>query len=227
MELEAGGRKVTFNWMNPRNPFGTGEAHRKMRVVLKSPIGLHPLCWLFRAPDGGLSFGFPKNFYAGYTGTGFLKNAGELQRITADNLGHMAIEKRISPHVTLHPSGICHLRTERHKPLVEYTLAGWFPVTKEFDFIHAHSDPIFRLPTVAQARTRDSVIPFPSENLSAYLRIDILPRDPGPRHAMKFDTTVVVLGGPDYVVRMSIYHDEPISAQLLINTLVPHIEKEK
>src|SRR5262245_12998906 len=130
--------------MNPRNPFGTGEAHRKMRVVLKSPLGLHPLCWFFRAADGSLSFGFPKNFYAGCKGTGFIDGNGELQRTTAENLDHIEMEKRFSPHVTLHPSGICHLRTERHKPLLEYNIGQWYPATKEFDLIHAHSDPIFR-----------------------------------------------------------------------------------
>jgi hypothetical protein len=219
MELEAGGRKFTFN-MN--NPFGTGEGHRRLRIVLKSPLGLHPLCWLFRAIDGSLSFGFPKNFYAGYTGTGFFNKAGKLQRTTAENLEHIAMEKRISPHVTLHPSGICHLRTERHKPLVEYKIPEWYPVTKEFDFIHAYSDPIVRLPTVQQARSRDNVLPFNSEHHSAYVRIEILPAAPG-KHAMTFDgnAMVVVSGGPDYVVRVSIYGHDSVMAQILINTSSP------
>ena len=203
--------------VSPDDPAGKGNAYRTSRILIESGVGLHAVCWMVRALDGSLSFGFSHDFTVAGLGTGKVNEDSELVPVALSAISDVPHDHRIRPHVTLHSSGVCHIRTERHEPILQHLVPGWYPVKQAFYFIHAFTDPLREIPVVEKPRKRDAVVRrFIDTNLSAYIRVEILPSDPGAADHLGLNTEVVVLVGPDYCLRTAVYHHEPVSARLYV-----------
>ena len=101
--------------------------------------------------------------------------------------------------------------------MLEQVVPEWYPVKVPFDLIHAFTDPLREMPVVEKQRKRDAIVRrFSDVNLSAYVRVEILPRDPGETEHLKLHTECVMSVGPDYCVRTAIYHHDAVSACLFV-----------
>jgi len=108
------------------------------------------------------------------------------------------------------------MRVDRHKPILEHMISGWYPVNRKFDFIHAYTDPLNQIPLVKIPRKRDAIVKgFADTKLSAYIRVEVLPHDPGEADHLLLNTEVVVSVGPDYCVRTAIY---PLNPSFFLRT---------
>jgi len=89
----------------PHDPAGTGDAYRRSRILVESQMGLHPVCWMFRASDGLLHLAFSHDFTVAGTGTAVVNEGGELIQVKLSASSDLPKDNAIKPHVSLHPSG--------------------------------------------------------------------------------------------------------------------------
>ena len=213
--------RVPLKPVVPTDPFGTSSRYRELRVLLVRPQAQHAaLCWLRRATDGSLSFGFSASItiahvgYARNTGR-TLETRGEPQRVTSP------LETRSNVHATLHPSGTCQVRAARHPPLFRYDIK-WHPVEKPFTWLYAYSPVVGMLPK-ASRRKRDALVSAPAASQCVRLRVDVLPRperiEPGTELRFSqqcLDTLFHV--GPDYVCRVGLFAQAAAPPAILLAT---------
>ena len=114
--------RVPLKTVVPADPFGTTSKYRELRILLARPREQYvALCWLRRATDGSLSFGFSGRITVEHVGiahnTGLaLEVRGDPEQVTSP------MNTRRNVHATLHPSGICQVRAEKNAPLFTHNL---------------------------------------------------------------------------------------------------------
>ena len=100
---------------------------------------------------------------------------------------------------------------------MEHNLDGWFPVKKDFVWLHGFTPPVGSLPRVQSLRTRDAVIHFTDKQLSARVQIAIFPRTPDATISL-VDPRPYTLAGltPHYIVRVSVDGHPPTDPTVIV-----------
>lgn len=204
-------------WVNPADPIGHRDRHRRCRLLLQTPTGLRRLCWTNFGTDGSLCFGFSHpNAVVGAIGDARVASDGRFLPQDERSLTEVPLEARRNPHVTLHASGVCNVRTGSHDTLTRHRIENWFPVWESFNFLHAYTDPVENLPAEARARPGDAQIPFPDNLQSAHVRVSIIAARNG-RYEYAVPQLGGVLGvGPNYAIQLSVERHDPVTACLYV-----------
>lgn len=201
----------------PGDAFGITKKYRTQRILVQIAEKLIPICWTVIAPDGSISFSLAGNTTLTETGSASLDPSGKIYFGTKNSLSNIPIKHRQNSHVTLHPSGVCHMRSEVSPPVLEYRLDGWFPVQAGFLWIQSFTLPVGSLRAVSSIRRRDAIIPFENLESSARIEVSIFPRTQ--------DASFPVLGGdfytfacisPHHIVRLTIDAHAPTEHTLII-----------
>ncbi len=216
-----------FNLVVPEDPFGTSKRYRRCRIVFKSPDGFRPFCWIGRPGDGSVVFGFSDiGFVAGEIGLARLEK-GVLVSDDKPISESIPPENRRDPHVTLHPSGVCHVRSQDRDPLFEHRLAGWYPVQREFNWLHVFSDPLLNIPATVGTKKRDAIVCVPNTTESVKLKVDILPASSCGLYECSVSSLDTLIGlGPDFAVRVEFYSHQPVQGALYVAGAPQGIDKE-
>lgn len=210
----------------PGDEAGTSEKYRRCRVIANVSGELIPICWTHLATDGSVSFGL-------YMGEEPLTEIGEASihppgKVSFDSkisIEDLPLEERKKTHVSLHPSGVCHIRFDRSKPISRHIVQDWFPVKAGFIWIQAYTAPLGSLPRTETARQRDPVMPFPNLELSARIEVAIYPRTPDASVPLVNDQVFSFVGGsPHHMVRVSIDSYKPMQSTLVIRKRLEDID---
>jgi len=208
-----------FETVSKLDPFGRGYKHRACRILFNVDGHLRKVCWVVMELDGSVSFGLSnKEFVVIETASSYLHANGHFVTEHRTNLDGVAMSDRKSAHVTLHSSGVCHMRANRAKPLFEYSLEGWYPVKTQLRWIFVFTDPVMGLPEVRTAHSRDAIVRFPDATQSARIEVDLLPQPEKPIYPLIPSAPLQTICGigAGYVVRLSVFTNPPKPACLFV-----------
>jgi hypothetical protein len=169
------------------DPFGTGYKHRACRLLVKSGDLVRKVCWVVLELDGSVSLGLSDPcFVITEMGTARLDSEGKVIARPDDAIDRVPLSARTRPHVTLHRSGVCHVRAQRETPLVHVSYGDWCPPLAEFEWLHVLTSPVAALPTIPidKIGRRDAVVPFSGQAQSLAIRVDLLPREQGGNYGL-------------------------------------------
>jgi hypothetical protein len=145
-------------------------------------------------------------------------SAGRLVDEKGPTIADVPVDARSNPHVTLHRSGVCHIRARGQEPVVRVPYGAWCPPSKELEWLYLYSDPVAVLPETPKAGPRDAVAPFARPTHSAVLRVDVLPRTGNAVPLLGGSLHTVVGFAPEYAVRASLFEHGPVRRRILIAT---------
>ena len=204
--------KVSLEPVNPSDPTGLTSRHRTCRLVLQVGKELIRVCWVALAKDGSASFGLAMgDTYITETGSASIKPDGTVTFIPASKLDNIPIKHRKNAHVTLHPSGVCHVRVNNAPPVEGHQIEGWFPVTASFVWLQAFTEPVRTLPRVAARHSQDAVLQFPSLDLSARIQAALFPRTTDVSVPLVSTEVHTLCGiGPHYFLRLTVDDHQPV-----------------
>lgn len=197
--------------------FGTTGKYRSCRVLVTDGATHRKLCWASFAPDGSIS--------AGLSDPGLV--IAEVGRARTDDHGRVVertpagdlvpnVAPRTAPHVTLHRSGLCHVRAHGQPELVRTRYDNWHPPTEPFEWFQAVSSRASTLPSVSPG-SRDVVVTVASLDTSLVARFDILPRPHAGALPFLRDAIYTAVGvGPDFMLRISLVLHAPTAPQFLL-----------
>lgn len=200
----------------PGDAAGTSKRHRTFRLVGSVNGQLIPICRTIFGKDGSVYFvlmmgdsPFAK------IGEASLKD-GKISFDSESSLEDVPVGERKKTHVSLHPEGRCHIRERVSPPVSHHNLCGWFPVRREFDWIHAYSAPIGTLPKIDKLHVRDAVMLFSSTQVSARLHVSICPRTSDGSVPLLNDKIYTFAGiSPNYIIRISV-DEHPATAPTVV-----------
>lgn len=197
--------------------FGGRFKHRSCRLLLDA-AGLRKLCWMVLERDGSVSVGISdETFVIKEIGTSLADSTGRIQDSEIVDVSRMAPHARAAPHVTLHRSGICHIRAGKYPPLIEVDYSDWCPPSVPFEWLYIFTVPARLLPAKATAGKRDAIVPFDDADQSVVIRVDILPSDSGGTYPLLDGFQAVIGIAPEYAVRFSVRSWPPIrEARILL-----------
>ena len=210
-------KKLPMMAVVPGDHAGTSKKYRTQRILVQVAGRLIPICWTVIAPDGSISFGLAGDAVLTTTGPASFDPAGRIAFETGSSLDELPVADRQKTHVTIHPTGACHLRCGNFRPVLEHELSGWFPVRAGFRWLQAFTSPVGALPVVQAIRRRDAVMPFPNLESSARIEVSIFPRTA--------DASVPLLEGefytfagisPHHIVRLIIDAHPGVVSTLII-----------
>jgi hypothetical protein len=209
--------RVVLSPVAAHDPFGRGYKHRAGRLLLDSDGVLRKLCWLVLELDGSVSLGFSDpSIVLSELGRTYADPSGRLTDDEGTVIAGLPLGARTNPHVTLHRSGECQIRTRGRDPLVQTHYGSWCPPRAELLWLYLHSDPAGGLPVARRAGPRDAIATFPNAGSSAAIRADIIPRA-GDTFSLVATALHTVIGiAPEYAVRLTLFEHAPVPRRLLI-----------
>ena len=156
------------------DPFGTAYKHRAFRLLVDVNGSLRKICWVLLERDGSVSVGLSDpGIVITEVGTVRMDPAGRVSA-APDTLGQeIPVSARTGSHVTLHRSGVCHVRTARETPLVRLDYGNWCPPPEPLEWVHLFTSPIAALPMAGKAKDRDAVFAMARADLSLGIRVDV------------------------------------------------------
>src|SRR6266850_5885485 len=158
------------------DPFGTGYKHRAFRLLADTNGSLRKVCWVLLERDGSVSVGLSDpGIVIAEVGTAHVDAAGTVLATPDASGREVPASARTGPHVTLHRSGICHVRANRQSPLVEVNYGNWCPPHEPFEWLHVFTSPLAAMLIAAKVKDRDAVITVPRTDVSLGIRVDVLP----------------------------------------------------
>jgi hypothetical protein len=209
---------LTFEPVAQIDSFGRGYRHRACRVVFQVGEIFSNVCWAVMESDGSASLGLlTPDFVPTATGISYQDAQGRLLTAKESTLEMVPLSQRTNPHITLHPSGVCHGRTGAGQPLFRCEVPGWHPVSSQFTWMHIFTGPVSSLPPVTRPGSRDAVVAFPNGSRSARIQVDLLPPIADCKCPIEPSAIHTVAGiAPGYVVRLSVFDHAPVSAALFV-----------
>jgi hypothetical protein len=206
--------------VSAHDPFGTGFKHRACRLLVKCGESIYKACWMVLERDGSVSIGLSTPaMVITELGTARVDPAGKVSAQPDLSTENIPLSARTGPHVTLHRSGVCHVRARRETPLVQTMYGDWHPPIAEFEWLQLFTSPIGIMPKgpANLIGRRDAVVPFPSADQSLVIRVDLLPRDKAGRYQLLDGALHTAVGlAPEYAVRLSTFQHTPVQPMLLI-----------
>jgi len=200
------------------DPFGVGHKHRICRLLLRVGDATHKVCWALMERDGSASFGLSTDDLTfEKTGSAYLSGDGCLLSDSGIKLDALPLQHRRNPHVTLHPTGECHMRANDAPPILRVTYGAWYPVVAGFTWLQAYTAAVDLLPVVPKPSPRDAVVAFQSGFDSARIQVDLLPRESDASFPIDQGALHTLTGvGPGLTLRISIYSHSLVRSAIFI-----------
>jgi hypothetical protein len=202
---------------------GTTPAHRKTRIYLRNKrnkADIREFGWLEFKKDGSLHFGFTdKAFRAGLMGDAVLTKDGHLHTLTQISSAGFPDNAIDNPHVSLHASGVCHVRSEGEKPVLEFNIGQWLPVEKPFLWLVIYTDPFYHLSPKHQRKGTQRnafFLDVVDINQSLLFHVDIIPRNW--RFPAQRKDVIGQSGSGRYVVRIRMGHHKAVERAIFIQS---------
>ncbi len=93
------------------DPFGTAYKHRAFRILADTNGTLKKVCWILLERDGSVSVGLSDpGIVITEVGTARMAIDGKVSSSPDPPGPEVALSAKTGPHVTLHRSGVCHVR---------------------------------------------------------------------------------------------------------------------
>jgi hypothetical protein len=152
-------------------------------------------------------------------GTARVDDTGRVSAVP-DALNHeIPASARTGPHVTLHRSGVCHVRANRERPLVEVHYGTWCPPSEPLEWLYLFTSPLAAMPEAlaGKIKDRDAVLVIHKTNLSLGIRVDVLPRSATDEYPLLGGALHSAVGiTPEYVVRLTIFEHQAVHPRILV-----------
>lgn len=219
-------KKLPMQGIVPGDIAGTSKRYRSFRLVGKFEEIMFPICRTILGADGSVYFIMAMgNDTIGKVGAASLNN-GTISFDSSLSLEDIPSEERRNTHISLHPTGRCHIRATEAQPISQHNLEGWFPVQREFDWIHAYSGPIGSLPQVDKLGKRDAVMPLSSIDISARLHVSIHPRTADCSVPLVNERIYTFAGiSPHHIVRISVDEHPAVIPTIVIRESLQEVAK--
>jgi hypothetical protein len=202
------------------DPFGTAYKHRAFRLLVDTNGSIRKVCWVLLERDGSVSVGLSDpGILITEVGTAHTDPMGRVSAAPDAPGPTSPASARTNPHITLHRSGICHVRTNHEEPLVQLDYGNWCPPLEPLEWLHLFTSPIAALPTLGKVKVRDAVLVMPRMDHSLGIRVDVLPRSVNGKYPLlggEFHTVVGI--APDYAVRLTSFAHQAVHPQILVKT---------
>jgi len=200
------------------DPFGTAYNHRAFRLLVHTNGSLRKICWVLLERDGSVSVGLSDpGIVITEVGTADMDPKGRVSAAPDAPSQEIPAAARTGPHVTLHRSGVCHVRVNHEKPLVQLDYGRWCPPPEPLEWLHLFTSPLAAMPTAGKAKDRDAVLAMPRDDLSLGIRVDVLPRSASGEYPLlggEFHTAVGI--APDYAVRLTTFAHQAVHPRILV-----------
>lgn len=198
--------------------FGTTYKHRAFRILADTNESLRKVCWVVLEQDGSVSVGLSNpSMVITEVGTARVDSNGRVSEDPDAPGREFAASARTGPHVTLHRSGVCHVRANREAPLVRLDYGDWCPPPEPLEWLHLFTSPLATLPTASKAKDRDAVLAIPRGDRSPGIRVDVLPRSDSGEYPLLGGGLHTAVGvTPDYAVRVTTFEHEAVHPRILV-----------
>lgn len=214
--------QVRLDPVAANDPFGTGYKHRAFRLVVHTGDSARKVCWVLLEHDGSVSIGLSDpGIVITEVGTARIDSEGHMLAQPDEPVGAVSLSARTGPHVTLHRSGVCHVRANRETPLVRVSYGAWYPPLAALEWLHLFTSPIAAMPEISAAKVkqRDAVLPLSRTDQSLAIRVDLLPRDQRGEYPLLSGALHTAVGvAPEYAVRLSTFTHAAVHPQILLRT---------
>ncbi len=157
-------------------PLGKTGKFQKANLLASFKGELFKVGWIRFASDGGMYAQF--HYKAPITCVGeAIQASGLLQARTREDLTHCPLDMRSNVHLSLHPSGKIHVRSNRQKPIIELDFGQWLPVSKPCLLGYFFSPAVGTLDRQEKPKFQDRVfsVARPEDGIRA--TITVLPKD--------------------------------------------------
>jgi hypothetical protein len=200
------------------DPFGTAYKHRAFRLLADTNGSIRKVCWVLLERDGSVSVGLSDpGIVIAEVGTAHVDAMGTVSTTPDAPAREVPASARTGPHVTLHRSGVCHVRANRERPLIEVDYGRWCPPQEPFEWLHLFTSPLIAMPAAGKAKDRDAVLPVPRTDLSLGIRVDVLPRSETGEYPVLGDAFHTAMGiAPDYAVRVTAFAHRAVHPRILV-----------
>lgn len=203
---------------------GTTPAHRKTRIYLRNKrnkTDIREFGWLEFKKDGSLHFGFTdKAFRVRLSGDAVLTKEGQFRTLTQTSSAGLPDKAIDNSHVSLHPSGVCHVRSGIEQPVIEINIGEWLPVEKPFLWLVIYTDPFYHLSPKHRRKgiqLNAFLLDVQNINQSLKFQVDIIPQN-RPFLSQRKDV-IGQSGSGRYVVRITMEHHKAAERAIFIETL--------
>ena len=202
------------------DPFGTAYKHRAFRLLVETKGSIRKICWVLLEQDGSVSVGLSDpGIVITEVGTAGVDATGRVSATPDERVQEIPISARTGPHVTLHRSGVCHVRANRETPLVQVHYGTWCPPSEPLEWLHLFTSPLGAMPEVAagKVKDRDAVLTAQRTDLSLGIRVDVLPRSEKGEYPLLGSTLHTAIGvAPDYAVRLTTFAHQAVQPRILV-----------
>ncbi len=198
--------------------FGTAYKHRAFRLLVDMNGVLRKVCWVLLERDGSVSVGLSDpSIVITEVGTAHADLAGRMSETPDAPNQEVTVSARTGPYVTLHRSGVCHVRAGRETPLVQLDYGAWHPPTEPFEWLHLFTSPLAALPATGKAKERDAVLAATDPSISLGIRVDVLPRPTNDEYPLLpggYHTAIGV--APAYAVRLTSFAHPAVQPRIMV-----------
>ena len=201
--------------------FGTAYKHRAFRLLVDTNGSIRKVCWVLLERDGSVSVGLSDpGIVITEVGTAHVDATGWVSEVPDAPRQEMPASARTGPHVTLHRSGVCHVRANREKPIVEVRYGPWCPPPEPLEWLQLFTSPLAKMQETAagKIKDRDAVLSIPRTDLSLVIRIDVLPRSANNEYPLLGSALHTAMGiAPEYAVRLTTFAHQPTHPRILVS----------
>lgn len=200
--------------------FGTGYRHRAFRLLVDQRGSIRKACWVVLERDGSVSVGLSDpGIVITEIGTAHVDATGRVSSVPDPPLEEIPAPRRTGPHATLHRDGVCHVRANRERPLINVNYGAWFPPSGAFEWLHVFTAPVAAMPEIplSKIKNRDTVLTVPRTDLSLAIRADVLPRSDRDEYLLLGGALHTAVGiAPEYALRLTVFAHSPVQPRLLV-----------
>jgi hypothetical protein len=187
----------------PSNNFGISNKHRTMQLDLKCQNIFYQIGKIWFGRDHSIYFSFKEKIFLLEMGDAVIKD-GSFRTTSYEDLSQIPISQRNNIHLSLHPSGEIHLKSDGQKPVTKMNIGKWFPVKKEFIFAHIYTCRIRDLKVIKTSKN-----PWEVYDPDTAIRLDFVIKPLGQKDGKYFytyDTTTIWQGmdSPNYGICLNL-----------------------
>lgn len=182
----------------PDGIMGPTKKSRQLNIDVSCQGKRRRVGWLLFGTDGSLYF-HPKGKSAVVQIGNAIQKDGKLVRLDSNDLSPIPMEDRTGIHLSLHPSGLVHVKGSTGNKITAANIGPWTPVKRSFVFAYIFTVPIGNLPEVQEAGPAKE-LGDPGKSLRLDLIISPLNEKDGHTHVPYYRSTICVGFSPRYAV---------------------------
>lgn len=169
-----------------------------MNLDIKSQGIIHQIGWFKFGKDSSLYFHLKGKSPVVQIGEAVLKD-GMLVKTKSEDISSISDERKTGTHLSLHPSGVVHVKNHGQEPLIVSNIGQWLPVKIPFTFAYIVTESVENIDTVDESTTQ-WIIDDPSKSIKFDVVICPVCQMDGKRCYALNEATVWLGVSPQYAV---------------------------